>query len=91
MSDNDDKAVVVNAESSGSVEIYGNCKDSPLMKHLTAREREVAMLLLEDRKRREIAQELGITEHTVKKHTANIFSKLEVNSRKELIGKFQEG
>lgn len=91
MSDNDDKAVVVNAESSGSVETYGNCKDSPLMKHLTAREREVAMLLLEDRKRREIAQELGITEHTVKKHTANIFSKLEVNSRKGLIGKFQEG
>ena len=91
MSDNDDKAVVVNAESSGSVEIYGNCKDSPLMKHLTAREREVAMLLLKDRKRREIAQELGITEHTVKKHTANIFSKLEVSSRKELIGKFQEG
>lgn len=91
MSDNDDKAVVVNAESSGSVETYGNCKDSPLMKHLTAREREVAMLLLEDRKRREIAQELGITEHTVKKHTANIFSKLEVSSRKELIGKFQEG
>ena len=91
MSDNDDKAVVVNAESSGSVETYGNCEDSPLMKHLTAREREVAMLLLEDRKRREIAQELGITEHTVKKHTANIFSKLEVNSRKGLIGKFQEG
>lgn len=64
--------------------------DSPRMKLLTSREREVALLLLEDRKRKEIADELGITEHTVKKHTSNIFSKLEVCSRKELISLFEE-
>lgn len=64
--------------------------DSPQMKLLTLREREVVVLLLEDRKRKEIADELGITEHTVKKHTSNIFSKLEVGSRKELINLFTE-
>ena len=64
--------------------------DSPRMKLLTSREREVALLLLEDRKRKEIADDLGITEHTVKKHTSNIFSKLEVGSRKELISLFKE-
>lgn len=84
MSDNNDIAAMAQAEDSCSFE------DSPWMKLLTAREREVALLLLQDKRRKDIADELGITEHTVKKHTANIFSKLEVNSRKELIGKFQE-
>lgn len=57
---------------------------------LTAREREVALLLVEDKKRKDIAEELGITEHTVKKHTSNIFSKLEVTSRKELKEKIEK-
>ena len=64
--------------------------DSPVMESLTSREREVAALLLQDKKRREIAEELGITEHTVKKHTSNILSKLGVGSRKELISLFKE-
>ncbi|MGN0701836.1 MAG: LuxR C-terminal-related transcriptional regulator [Lentihominibacter sp.] len=84
MTENDDKAAMEPAGASRTFE------DSPWMKTLTVREREVALLLLQDKRRKDIADELGITEHTVKKHTANIFSKLEVNSRKELIGKFQE-
>ena len=81
-----------NHESAGKTagETSPCCADSPQMKLLTSREREVALLLLEDRKRKEIADELGITEHTVKKHTSNIFSKLEVGSRKELISLFEE-
>lgn len=64
--------------------------DYPVMESLTSREREVAALLLQDKKRREIAEELGITEHTVKKHTSNILSKMGVSSRKELISLFKE-
>ena len=54
---------------------------------LTMRERDVLRCLLENRKRKDIADYLFITEHTVKKHTSNIFSKLEVSNRKELFEK----
>jgi DNA-binding CsgD family transcriptional regulator len=57
---------------------------NPELKELTTREMEVLIPLLEDKKRKEIADELSVTEHTIKKHTAHIFSKLEVSSRKEL-------
>lgn len=84
MHDNDEAA------GKAAVRTVSCHKDFPQMKLLTSREREVAVLLLEDRKRKEIAEELGITEHTVKKHTSNIFSKLGVGSRKELIRLFTE-
>lgn len=57
---------------------------NPELKELTAREIEVLIPLLEDKKRKEIADELSVTEHTIKKHTAHIFAKLEVANRKEL-------
>lgn len=57
---------------------------NPELKELTTREMEVLIPLLEDKKRKEIADELSVTEHTIKKHTAHIFAKLEVSSRKEL-------
>ena len=57
---------------------------NPVLNELTSREMEVLIPLLEDKKRKEIADELSVTEHTIKKHTAHIFSKLEVSSRKEL-------
>lgn len=59
----------------------------PQLQVLTARELEVLKPILEDKKRKEIAEELGVTEHTVKKHTSHIFSKLEVSDRKELYRK----
>ena len=59
----------------------------PAITQLTVRERDVLRCLLEDRKRKDIAEYLFVTEHTVKKHTSNIFSKLEVSSRKELFEK----
>ncbi len=80
-------------------EVYGDCvadntdeidlelliKRNPLLAELTGRELEVIKLLLEDKlKRKEIAEELSVTEHTIKKHTAHIFSKLGVSDRKEL-------
>jgi len=59
----------------------------PAVSMLTAREAEVLRALLENKKRKDIAADLNVTEHTVKKHTANIFSKLEVSSRSELTAK----
>ena len=56
----------------------------PELNELTSREMDVLVPILEDKKRKDIADELSVTEHTIKKHTAHIFSKLGVSSRKEL-------
>lgn len=54
---------------------------------LSPREKEVFRELLTDKKRKEIAEALCISENTVKTHTSNVFSKLEVSTRSELIEK----
>ena len=54
---------------------------------LTGRECDVLCAILRDKKRKDIAAEMCVTEHTVKKHTGNIFSKLDVSSRSELFAK----
>lgn len=54
---------------------------------LTGRECDVLCAILQDKRRKDIASEMCVTEHTVKKHTGNIFSKLEVSSRSELFAK----
>lgn len=57
----------------------------PQVAQLTSREVEVFNKLLMNHKRKEIAEELCVSENTVKKHVSNIFSKLGVSSRNELI------
>ncbi|MGN1011098.1 MAG: response regulator transcription factor, partial [Clostridia bacterium] len=59
-------------------------EENPRVDTLTAREKEVLVLLLENKRRKEIADELHISENTVKKHTSHVFAKLNVSSRKEL-------
>lgn len=59
----------------------------PELKQLSSRERDVLDKILEDKKRKEIAEELFITENTVKKHTTSIFTKLGVANRGELFEK----
>ena len=54
---------------------------------LSPREKEVFRELLTDKKRKEIAETLCISENTVKTHTSNVFSKLEVSTRSELMEK----
>jgi DNA-binding CsgD family transcriptional regulator len=51
---------------------------------LTARERETAVLIAQGKSNREIADELVISETTVERHIANIFSKLGFNSRTQI-------
>ena len=59
----------------------------PEVSTLTTREIEVFKELLADRKRKDIAEILCVTENTVKKHTSHIFMKLDVTSRAEIINK----
>ena len=54
---------------------------------LTGRETDVLQAILRNTKRKTIAELMHVTEHTVKKHTGNIFSKLGVANRQELFAK----
>lgn len=61
----------------------------PELKMLTGREMEVLMLIMENKKRKDIAAELNVSENTVKKHTSHIFSKIGVANRTELFEKIK--
>lgn len=54
---------------------------------ITPRERSILQLLARGTSNKEIAGELSISEHTVKSHIANIFSKLEARDRTEAVAK----
>ena len=64
--------------------------DCPEIDRLSSREKDVLMKILEDKKRKEIADELYITENTVKKHISSIFSKMDVTNRNELFEKIRQ-
>ena len=57
----------------------------PQVAQLTPREIEVFRLLIQNKKRKDIAEELCVSENTVKKHTSNIFSKLNISNRTDII------
>ena len=54
---------------------------------LSQREKEVLSLIMQNKKRKDIANELFVTESTIKKHTSSIFKKLNINNRSELFEK----
>jgi len=56
---------------------------------LTEREAETALLVIQGKNNQQIAESLFISASTVKTHIYNIFQKMEVGSRKELIKKIQ--
>ena len=58
-----------------------------LTEPLTGREVEVLTLMLDNYKRKEIAEKLYLSENTVKTHSSHIFTKLGITSRSELIEK----
>lgn len=51
---------------------------------LTKREAEIALLVIQKQTNAEIAEQLFISEITVKKHMSNIFSKLGISQRQEI-------
>ena len=51
---------------------------------LTAREREVVVLIAQGKSNRAIAEALGVSEKTAERHVANILSKLDVHSRTQI-------
>jgi len=56
----------------------------PLSEEVTPREREVIRLVAQGRSNHEIAQELVISEKTVKTHVSNILGKLQLTDRTQL-------
>ena len=52
---------------------------------LTAREEQVVALVADGLSNREVANELGLSEHTIKKYLLHIFDKLGISTRVELV------
>lgn len=59
-----------------------NQKGKPL---LTNREREVFELLVQDKTTKDIAQQLFISEKTVRNHISNVMQKLNVKGRSQAV------
>jgi DNA-binding CsgD family transcriptional regulator len=59
--------------------------DSNVEGRMTKREAEVVRLAVEGLSNREIGQQLGLTEHTVKNYLFRVFDKLGVSNRVELV------
>ena len=73
------------ADAEARLEASSPMDPAVLCPSLTNRELDVLRLILENKKRKEIADELFVTENTVKKHTSHIYEKLEVSDRSELL------
>ena len=61
-----------------------------IINKITEREKEVLIKLLANKQRKEIAEELFVTESTIKKHTSSIFTKFDVTNRFELYAKLKK-
>lgn len=75
------KALQLMSRSAMPEQTAGN----PVPETITGREEEVLRLLVSGRDAKKIASELDITVATVRKHIANIYDKLHVQSRAEII------
>ncbi len=68
-------------------EVKGFISALALAEELTSREEEVLILTLSGQKRKAIAEQLCVSENTVKTHLSHIFAKVGVSSKKELTEK----
>jgi DNA-binding NarL/FixJ family response regulator len=60
-------------------------QDNSLTKRLTARESEIVRLVATGMRNAEVAERLSLSENTVKAHLTNIFQKLAIRDRLELV------
>ncbi|HFE67298.1 MAG TPA: hypothetical protein ENJ93_08540 [Chloroflexi bacterium] len=65
----------------------GNTAVPPLAEDLTYRERDVLSLLAQEMSNREIAEQLVISPHTVKRHVASLSRKLDAKNRRQAVAK----
>jgi len=79
---NDELRYVLNAFAKSSKQ---RKMDSSVESRMTKRETEVVRLAVEGLSNREIGQQLGLTEHTVKNYLFRVFDKLGVSNRVELV------
>ncbi len=61
-----------------------------LSEPLTEREREILLLLSHGLKNREIGDKIFLSPTTIKKHVYNLYQKLDVHSRIEVVSKGRE-
>jgi DNA-binding NarL/FixJ family response regulator len=59
-------------------------RNSPVSRHLSFREKQIANLVSQAKLNKEIASELHLTEGTIKEYLNRIFRKLEVKNRTQL-------
>ena len=60
------------------------------MSELTGRERDVLRCILSNKRRKDIASDLHVSESTIKKHTSSVYRKLSVGNRLELFAKLKQ-
>ena len=78
------------AESNDSVPNNSNCLLDPFAHlPLSSREKEVLALLMKGRSGKFISEHLNISTNTVKFHISNIYSKLYIKDRQELLSRFE--
>ena len=65
-------------------------KTDSLMQKLTPQEQKIVGQILEDKSNKEIAVELFVSHSTIKTHINNLYKKLEVNSREEIVSIFKK-
>ena len=73
-----------------SIDNKQNLKRILLSYHLTDREGDILLLLLNGKNNKKISAQLFIEEGTVKNHLTNIYKKLNVKNRTELMAKFTD-
>lgn len=61
-----------------------------IIEELSNQEMKIKKHIIEGKSNKEIAEELFISLNTVKTHITNIYNKLNISTRKELISKFQK-
>jgi DNA-binding NarL/FixJ family response regulator len=77
--------IVLDPTVAGATGVHAHVRTSESTETLTAREREVLLLVAEGLPNKAIARELGISEHTAKFHVGSLLGKLGAASRTEAV------